>query len=235
MDLNAFLTQIKREFYPVVGGITSYPRDPYRYVKVLDTVPAMTSPNVMHILNCAVQNMGDGEIYLEVGAWRGGTFIGALLNTDRHGIAIDDDSMIGLDNNHIDDRRNSDVWRENVAAFGLTEQATFVNGRVPEVWEEPNLTNDQRIGVYFFDGDKTNVDTVIAGLAGVVPYLAPQALIVLDDANMPEIRIAAHAFMSAYHDRTITVLDFPSPSNTWIAGAWNGLRGIGWGVWLGGG
>src|SRR5438105_1572351 len=99
----------------------------------------MTTPSMMHLLNTAVSCMDEGQCYLEVGAWRGGTLIGALLGNDGvHGYAIDDDSM---DEHDKDKLPSADVWRKNIAAFGLTARTTYIDAQTPAVWERPRLTN----------------------------------------------------------------------------------------------
>lgn len=202
-------------------SLCAYPRDCKRYVEVLDSVQGMTSPSTMHLLNLAVSHLGADECYLEVGTWRGATLIGALLGQAAPAYAIDNSSMTDFNG---DERSSRAVWEENIARFGV--QARYIDGTVPDVFSALSLPP---VGVYLFDGDKKTTEDAYAGLEGVVPFLAPHALIVVDDANAAQVREAVFWFNYAHRDRAMTVLDLPTPGNGWPV-FWNGLILVGWGV-----
>lgn len=222
MDIQGFIERLPREYY-AWGSIAAHPRDPLRYVEVLDAVDHMTTPATMHLLNLAVQYLEHDECYLEVGTWRGATLIGALLGNRARGYAIDDSSMTEFDH---DGRASNEVWREAMARAGLTRRATYIDGAVPAVWARVTVPP---IGVYFFDGDKSTTEPAYEGLMSAVPHLARHALIICDDANTPQIREAAFWFCHQYHDRAVKILELPTPGNTWPC-FWNGLLVIAWGA-----
>lgn len=223
MNIQRFIDILPNTYYQW-ATLHAYPRDPLRYVKILDHVQAMTTPSVMHLLNTAVSCMAPDEAYLEVGTWRGATLIGALIGNAARGIAIDNDTM---DEHDGDERSSKDVWHENVARFGITDRATYVDASVPAVWGRQNLTNGQRVGVYLFDGDKSTEEAAYAGLEGVLPLLAHEALIVIDDSNTYEIRRALHTFFRRYYRQAYPIIDMPTPANCW-PGFWNGIMAIAW-------
>jgi protein O-GlcNAc transferase len=227
MDFATFADRAPRDFY-AWHTLCAYPRDPLRYIEVLDAIQSMTTPSTMQLLNRAVRCMSPDEIYLEVGTWRGATLIGALLGNDATGIAIDNDSMNEHDK---DERASADVWRENVARFGVADRATYVDASVPAVWKDDTLTRGRPVGVYFFDGDKSTPEAAYAGIAGVVRFLAPHALIIIDDANTPQIRQAAYLFCHRYHAHACKIIDLPTPANCWPS-FWDGLIVIAWGAQL---
>ena len=221
MNIGAWATTLEHEFY-AWGSVNAYPRDASRYCAVLDTVQGMTSPSNMHMFNLAVQHLAPGECYLEVGTWRGATLIGALLDNDALGIAIDDDSM----NEHDGDERLSrDVWYDNVFKFDIGVRAEYVNGSVPNIWNTLGLRSN--VGVYLFDGDKSTEDAAYAGLVGVTPFLADEALIFVDDANEINIRRAVHNLERVYPDQAVKILDIPTPGNCWPC-LWNGIMALAW-------
>ncbi len=220
MNIERFLTELPNSFF-AWGTLCAYPKDSKRYVEVHDAVQGMTTPSTMHVLNYAVSCMGEGEAYLEVGTWRGATLIGAMLGNDVEGWAIDDDSMTEFNK---DERKSSEVWAENVERFGV--QATYIAGSVPAIFPSLSLPP---VGVYFFDGDKKTTDDALAGLLGVVPLLAKQALIILDDANTPQIKEAVYWFCHEHRDRAFKILELPTPGNCWPV-FWNGLMVLAWGV-----
>jgi len=221
MDIRKFAHLLAPSFYSW-GGNNAYPRDPRRYIDVLDHVQAMTTPSNMHVLNVAVQCLAPEECYLEVGTWRGGTLIGALLGNEAQGIAIDNDTMDEHDGD--DPRLSSVVWRENMARFGIQDRTTYIDATVPAAWE---TLDAPPVGVYLFDGDKSTEDAAYAGLAGIVPHLAPEALIVVDDANEMTIRRAVWRFEREHISHAAKILDIPTPGNCWPC-FWNGILAIAW-------
>lgn len=225
MDLARFMQTVPDEFY-AWGSMCAHPRGADRYIEVFDTVQGMSTPATMHILNYAVQLLEPGEAYLEVGTWRGLTMIGALLGNEARGCAIDNGSMV--EHNAGDGRINREVWQQNIDRYGLTERATYIDGEVPSIWERFEAPP---IGVYFFDGDKSTSEAAYAGLMGVTPFLAKHALILCDDANVPQIREAAFWFCHEHREKAFKILDLPTPANCWPS-FWNGLLMIAWGVGL---
>lgn len=224
MNVSKFFTSLIPTYY-AWGTIVAYPRNAEHYCAILDTVQGMTTPSTMHLLNTAVSCMAVNECYLECGTWRGATFIGALAGHDgRHGYAIDDDSM---DDHDEDARASADVWAANVSAFGLSHRAHYINGVTPAVWERERLTDGRPVGVYFYDGPKATPEDALGGLRGVVPLLAEKALIVVDDVNVPAIRIATTQFVKEHFDTSMILMDMPTPGNCW-PGFWDGFQIIGW-------
>lgn len=220
MDIQKFADVLGSEFYSW-GGVNAYPRDPRKHIKVLDSVQAMTTPSNMHVLNVAVQCMAPEEVYLEVGTWRGSTMLGALLGNEARGIAIDNDTMDAHDG---DTRSSQAVWRENMARFGLHARTQYIDASVPAVWSTLDVPP---VGVYLFDGDKATEEAAYDGLWGVLPYLAPEALIIVDDANEITIRRAVWRLEQAARGHAAKILDIPTPGNCWPC-FWNGIIAIAW-------
>src|ERR1044072_4008966 len=223
MDIERFIKTVPSEFY-AWGSLCAHPKDSKRYVEGLAAIQHMTTPTTMHLLNHAVRCMDGGECYLEVGTWRGATIIGALLGNEGDAVAIDNGSMTEFDG---DGRASMDVCLENVIRHAVDDRVTYIPGSTPAIW--PELVCPRPVGVYFFDGDKATTEAAYEGLMGVAPFLAPQALIICDDANTPQIREAAFWFCHQYRDKATKILDLPTPGNTWPS-FWNGLLVIAWGV-----
>lgn len=227
MNIRAWADAMPNEFFGW-GSVNAYPAYPKPYIDVLKTVQGMTTPSTMHLLNMAVRHMATNECYLEVGTWRGATLIGALLGNNAYGVAIDDDSMNEHDG---DERASQDVWLENVCQFEMTERTFYVNENVPNVWKSYYLSDLMLVpvrapaGVYLFDGDKSTEEAAYEGLSGVMPFLADEALIVVDDANEITIRRAVYKLERAYPDQIFKLLDIPTPGNCWPC-FWNGIMAL---------
>lgn len=223
MNIRAWADTLPNEFFKW-GSINAYPKVPAPYIDVLESVQGMTTPSTMHLLNLAVRQMAPGECYMEVGTWRGSTLIGALLGNEALGLAIDNDTM---DDHDEDERSSQVVWKENIERDGMTGRTRYVDASIPAVWETLGDVLGLPVGVYLFDGDKSTSEAAYAGIAGVVPFLANEALIFVDDANEITIRLAVHQFVTTYPQNTFTILDVPTPGNCWPC-FWNGIMALAW-------
>jgi hypothetical protein len=221
VNLSAFLTELPERYY-AWGSLAPQPLMLARYALILQHVRAMTAPAMMELLSCAVSHLDPGECYMEVGTWHGGTLIGALFgNTHATGYAIDDESMTGHD---ADGVSVAAQWRENVARFGLDTRAHYISGHAPACYATLAVPP---VGVFLYDGAKSNAEEAYEGIAGMLPHLAESALIVLDDANTPQIRVAAWELCRRHPERCAVVLDIPTPSNAYPT-FWDGVVALAW-------
>jgi protein O-GlcNAc transferase len=220
MNIRAFVEALPAAYWQW-GTLNAVPYELRRYAEVLGCVQGMTTPSNMHLLNLAVQQLAPNECYLEVGTWRGATLIGALLGNTAQGVAIDDDTM---DDHDEDTEKSWDVCGRNLAEFEITSRVHQINGSVPAVWEGLQVPP---VGVYLFDGDKSTAEAAWEGLIGVLPFLSSEALIVLDDANEINIRMAAHELCTRYPQHVFKMIDIPTPGNCWPMW-WNGIMVLGW-------
>src|SRR5262245_13285333 len=78
MDLERFRTTLV-SLYDSWGQPGCRPRSS-RFADVLASVRGMTTPCICQLLNYGVACLGHGEVYCEVGCFRGSTLIGAMLD-----------------------------------------------------------------------------------------------------------------------------------------------------------
>ena len=225
MNIPAFVEQLGDEFY-AWASLCPYPREPGRYIEILKHIQSMTTPSVMHLLNCAVQHMEAGECYLEVGTWQGGTFAGAMVGNKARGFAIDNNAEY-MEKHNKDGAVPRDVWQKNVDILGLASRSTYIDAATPEVWGRKNLTDGLPVGVFFFDGGKSTPEEAYDGMVGALPLLADNALIVVDDLNEPQIRQVLWHMRNAHFRHLFPVFDLNAPANCW-PGWWNGLAVMAW-------
>jgi protein O-GlcNAc transferase len=148
------------------------PRDE-RFAAVLEDVPGLAQPNNLALLNVAARCVAPGESYVEVGAFRGSSLIGAMLdNGDVDFVAIDDFSRSGS---------SRDDLERNLARFDLDGRVTIVEGDALELLRSGALA-ERRVGVYYYDAGHT-YEQHLDGLLLVEPYLADDALLIVDDTD----------------------------------------------------
>lgn len=187
--------------------------------QLLRDVPGMTTPNVLQLLNFAVRCLGPGEVYCEVGSYRGATLVGALIG-QANGRAVAVDNFSEFD--PVGD--NQTALATNLARYGLDDMVRFVCRDFEDylVTERAALPP---VGVYFYDGAH-DYRSQLLGLLLAAPALADTALVVVDDANLSDVRAANRDFLAARPEARL-LLDLPTPENGHPT-FWNGLTVMTW-------
>ncbi|MBM0741981.1 tetratricopeptide repeat protein [Phormidium sp. CLA17] len=219
MDYQRFINQLPEQFHHW-GKETVYPKSE-QFQDSLNFIEGMTTANVMQLLNFAVDCMDAGEIYCEIGTYRGSTLIGALLNhRDRMAYAVDNFSEFDLDGVCLE------ALQTNLNYFGLEEQVYFCNQDFQNfLLELRELNVEEKIGVYFYDGAHDYRSTLL-GLLLVEPFLADHALIILDDANWGTVQQACWDFLAVTPESTVAMeLLTPVARHSTF---WNGIQILSW-------
>ena len=190
-----------------------------KFKRLLESVNGMTSPSVLQVLNFAVTCREYNETYLEVGSLRGATLIGAMLGEDdRNGWGVDNFSEFNFDG------QNESQLFSNLAHHGVQDRVRFENRCFVNFFNDPP-SDLQPIGVYFYDGAH-DYQSQIDGLNLVVPLLAKRALLIVDDSNKAEVKMAVNDFLIARKEAKL-LFEFPSPENAHRS-FWNGLTVLSW-------
>lgn len=149
-------------------------------------VHGMISPKKQRLLNLAYGRLPPGEAYFEVGTYQGKSLLSAMLNNPlRPTYACDNYS-------EFQDRENSfTATQENLRRFGLEGAVQFHTCDFREVFEQGHLRHP--IGLYFYDGAHDE-ESQFDALSLVEPYLADEALVLVDDWRLaPDSRSFAKA------------------------------------------
>jgi predicted O-methyltransferase YrrM len=191
------------------GGKTAWPGSPV-FGDILSGIDAMATENKLALLNAAASCLELGEIYLEVGAYKGASIIGASVSNEKHRfLAIDNFSEFG---------GHEEECRSNIAAFGCTN-VELVNADAFDVLMRGDVAAP--IGVYFYDGAH-EFESQWSALALVEPLLADRALVIVDDTSLMPARLADWAFASGRREWR-KLFDLRSRANgdpEW----WNGVQ-----------
>lgn len=225
MDYTRFIQQLP-DLYHDWGRDSIRPKSE-QFQAALNQMQGMTTANVMQLLNFAVSCLEPGEVYCEVGCFRGSTLVGALLNQpDRLAYAIDNFSEFDVAG------ENLEQLTRNLEAFGLADQVVFCNQDFEEFFADlRQLQPSDRIGVYLYDGAH-DYRSQLMGLLLAKPFLADRALIIVDDSNWDSVQQANWDFITA-HPQCQLLLDLPTPATRYIGSMaqcsfWNGLQVLSW-------
>ena len=174
--------------------------------------------------NCSIGLWGGlegDEIYCEVGTYLGSTLIGALWNHPQvTGWAVDNFAEYNPGGH------NFGQLIQHLEHFDLGDQVCFFDQDFEAFFADfRTLSEPPPIGVYFYDGAHDYRSTLM-GLLLATPFLADEALIILDDYNWESVQQAAWDFLSLYPQGR-SLLEVHTPIARYPS-FWNGIQVIGW-------
>lgn len=188
-------------------------------VKAIKDVWAMTTAEVMALLNLAVRCLGDGERHLEIGVLQGATLTGALVENSATAVAVDNFSMFQSTEG------NEYVLGRRLEQLGMSNRVTLHDQDFREFLKNPPQDLVGHVGTYFYDGPH-GYDNTFDALEMAIPLYADQCLIVIDDYNWDKVEAASVDWIRAHPYSATLLFDLKTPEGdkTW----WNGLGIIAW-------
>jgi protein O-GlcNAc transferase len=191
VDVQAFATRLPELF-------DDFPRSERprgrRFDDLIAGVPNLATENVLALLNLAASLLAPGESYVEVGTYQGASLIGAMRGNTGAFVAIDAFSFGPLEVKGLRLPAASRTALEaNLRRFGA-EGGTILEGDAFELLEGGALGN-RRVGVYYFDGPH-DYDSQVRGLRAVEPWLAKEALLVVDDFDWEAVGRATRDYLA---------------------------------------
>lgn len=170
---------------------TSLPRDP-RFVEIADSVTGYTSANELAVLNAAARVMPSDECYLEVGSYKGRSMSAAVQDVrDKTFYVVENYLEFGMQGQQA----RSELER-NLATYAAHADVRLIEGNCFSLLRRPGLI-DTPVGVYFYDGEHTGLSHYLA-LGIIEPWLADEAIILVDDASYPMVSGAHEEFIARH-------------------------------------
>ncbi len=201
MDLERFEPELHALFEDFPAS--EHPREK-RFDHVLERVPGLARENNLALLNLAAGLLGPGESYVEIGSYRGTSLIAAMLDNE-------DKEFVGIDNFQMGDATRKQLER-NLASFDLDGRATILEGDAFTLVPGGAL-GDRRVGVYYYDAAHS-YEAHLHGLVMIEPFLAPRALLIVDDSDWEQVQDATRDYLAQQPNARMLV---------WIPGKDNGL------------
>ncbi len=204
MDVERFAAELP-------GLFDDFPRSPFprgrRFDDVLDGVPNLATENVLALLNLAASMLGPGECYVEAGTYMGASLIGAMRGNDGAEFAALDHFAFGPA--EIGGRSLPAASRAaleaNLERFGA-RGATIIEGDALELLRSGAL-GERRVGVYYYDAAH-GYEPQLDALRLAEPYLADEALVVVDDSDWDSVADATRDYLAA-EPRARLLFDVP--------------------------
>jgi len=188
---------------------------------VTKQVHGMTRPGIMYLLNTAVQMLENDEIYCEIGVFHGLSLISALINNNKTAYAVDNFSQqfsqrveehyIGFSNL----KGSAEILEKNFKKFGVFDRVKIFEMDYVDFFKQ---LNNVSIGVYFYDGAHT-YEHQSQGLELVVPFLANNALLFVDDYGFdPNAQRANSEFKTKYKCESMSIICAQTQHKVWHQG-----------------
>ncbi len=221
MDVERFAAELPALF-------EDFPRSPHprgtRFDDVIAAVPNLAEENVLALLNLAASLLAPGESYVEVGTYYGASLIGAMRGNEGDFVAIDRFEFGPLQVRGVQLPAASRAGLEaTLRTFGA-RNPTILEGDAFELLEGGAL-GDRRVGVYYYDGAH-DYGSQVRGLRAVEPWLADEALIVVDDLDWEDVSRATRDYLDT-ETRAGLIFDIPGGDRgnpQW----WDGVAVVGW-------
>jgi len=135
-----------------------------------------------------------GSVYVEIGVFRGLTLLSNAAKNRRV-------PCYGIDNFSLFDEAgtNLGIVREHIKRLA-TRNAAIINRDFESALDalEAHIGKN-KVGVLFVDGPHDYRSQLVA-LLKIVPYLARECAIIIDDANYPHVRQATNDFLRTHPD-----------------------------------
>jgi protein O-GlcNAc transferase len=219
LDVARFLAELP-------GLFEDFPRSEQprgrRFDDILEGIPNLATENVLALINLAASLLAPGESYVEVGSYYGASLLGAMRGNDGDFVAIDRFSfpaMVVRDRELPAARREG--LEESLRRFGET-RATILEGDAFDLLEGGAL-GDRRVGVYYYDGSH-DYESQLRGLRAIEPWLADEALLVVDDYDWDDVRRGTADYLAA-EPRAELVLEIPGEEGG-LDWWWDGVGAI---------
>ncbi len=212
MDAQRFLDELPRLFEDFPDS--EHPID-RRFASIVEEVENLALENNLALLNLAARCLDPGEAYVEVGVFHGASLIAAMLGNE-------DKRFVGIDSFAFRDATLENV-QANLARHGLTPPELIVGDAFELV--PAGALADAPIGVWYYDAAHS-YEAQLEGLRIAEPWLAPGALVIVDDTDWDDVARAMDDYV-AEQPRARRVLTIDGKSRgapQW----WEGMQVLVW-------
>lgn len=221
MDVERFVAELPDLF-------DDFPRSPRprgrRFDDVLASVPNLAEENVLALLNLAASLLSPGESYVEVGAYYGASLVAAMRANVGDFVAIDAFTFQPSEvRGRILPAASRAGLEETLRRFGA-DRATILEGDAFALLERGSL-GDRRVGVYYYDGSHA-YEHQLRGLRAIEPWLAQEALLVVDDHDWEQVARATRDYLADEpRARLLVEIGGADRGQPWW---WEGVAVLGW-------
>lgn len=215
MDVEAFLADCAAQ-WPSFSDPRRLREAPHPRDRTLAELPAQVpgaaTENKLMLLNLAARHVGADEVYVEIGTWCGLSLAGAVVGNPRTRVyACDDFSRFWS---------SRETLHRTIERFAAPGQVHFLEMDFREFLRAAPW-RPARVGAYFYDGGHA-FHYQFRALELMEPWLADDAVVIVDDTNDLPVR-AANRLFARHAPRLQLIADIRTGADcqpTW----WNGIQ-----------
>jgi predicted O-methyltransferase YrrM len=176
----------------------------------LGAVTKMSTHAIGAIINKAVKDMPEEQVYLNVGTFHGySLFAGMVGNPEKICVGVDNFSEFG---------GHGRMYFYHVFNSIKSDKHEFIESEFRDYFKN---FKDKKIGVYFYDAAH-DLESQVEGLKLAEPFMAEGALILVDDWNVELPRMGTRKFIEESEYEWETIFEKYTSDNghpCW----WNGI------------
>jgi predicted O-methyltransferase YrrM len=212
VDADRFLEELPQLFESFPDS--EHPLD-RRFAPIVDEVENLARENNLALFNLAARCLDAGEAYVEVGVFHGASLIAAMLGNG-------DKRFVGIDSFAFRDATFEKV-ESNLARFGLDVPELIVGDAFELV--PAGALGDTKIGVWYYDAAHS-YEAQVKGLRIAEPWLAPGALMIVDDTDWEDVDRAMDDYLASQPRarRILTIGGKSRGAPQW----WEGMQVLVW-------
>jgi SAM-dependent methyltransferase len=173
--------------------------------KILEQVKQPTTANFLQLLRWAAEYLEVGETIAEIGCLGGANLIGVLADyPDRLAYGVD---FFSTEDEVVE--KNIELLQTNLENFGVLEQVCFAHQTVDDFFSDLQEAGmEDRFGLYVYNFEP-DYRQVLMSLLLARDFLADQALMIVKNTDIPEVRRAVADFLTCQPSAKI-LLDWQS-------------------------
>jgi ubiquinone/menaquinone biosynthesis C-methylase UbiE len=203
MKIQAFLETLTERYTD--WGTTAMQPKTNSFEEILEQVKQPTTANFLQLLTSAAEYLETGETVCEIGCLGGANLIGVLSkHPDRLAYGVD---FFSTEDEVVEE--NIELLQANLEEFGVLERVCFAHQTVDDFFSDLKEAGmEDRFGLYLYNFEP-DYRQVLMSLLLARDFLADQALIIVKNTDIPEVRRAVADFLTCQPSAKV-LLDWQS-------------------------
>lgn len=156
-------------------------------------VQSMSTIAIAYIIHELTKFLEPSEVYLNIGVWKGYSFLAGVLNKEVTSIGVDNFSQFGGPRDEF--MKNYEYLCHKKSSFFDMSYETYLE-----------TIHQAKIGLYFYDGAH-DYKSQLESLTRAESFFAKNTVILVDDTNNPAPRNATLDFIKSRHGKYEILMD----------------------------
>lgn len=185
------------------------------FQEIINQIPSKIHPNVMQLLNWAINCIDKGEVYCEIGCFPGTSLIAALQNNPHcYAYAVDSSAQ---EENIIE---RAEIFTQTLCQYQLDDHVIFCQQNFEAFFINlRELQSEDKIGVLYLSNAYSDYRAVLLSLLFAQEFVAEKSLIIIGNSHQIPVHQAILDFITISPYCQV-LFDFSTPE---LRDDWDGL------------